>query len=574
MNKFLTTVPAFIFVFILLITGCGDSKSEKPNSNDTYGSVENSSEYNDVAEIEDEMDFAENMQTDERADSEQNWHDFNSDKNESDEESSDRVNIEELERDDDAAPFENPEVQIVEPANGAKVQNPVTFKIYAKNVASVQITAEDNYPLSEKWNPTNSDKIEYTFSGVNVSRSITLTGYDEDENAVASHKISFTPIECEKGTDCNPFKIDSFPFEDSRDTNNAPQKKLNNYSCSPSFNEAGGEFIYVFKAKTDGVIYASVRDEGDETDIDIYLLSGMNPADCIYRHDKNLIRSVEAEKEYFLILDTYVKDGTEQAGEYDLKVDFITIDKSRNFSDHIVEMKDLLMGEDKGLGYRNSGSGHHTRDLYYDDSQVFTMSPENRTTHCVGVTYQIFFMALSHYYETTSDASVWNMPLSLVKSWYPIKDCWYVNSGCKGARDVLSKYGLGENVEDISALQPGDLVNYDRTSGSGHSVIFLYFLDKNGRGQLQYDEGVEGFRYVSSQGSTNGIDEKNAFFSGTCPPDVKNKDCGIMKSSMIMGRTFAPESFIPQSDLIFRGIYFPEEKSLPTIPANYDNRNH
>ncbi|MCX7958887.1 MAG: hypothetical protein N3B13_07555, partial [Deltaproteobacteria bacterium] len=148
----------------------------------------------------------------------------------------------------------------------------------------------------------------------------------------------------------------------------------------------------------------------------------------------------------------------------------------------------------------------------------------------------------------TGDTRVWNMPSSWLK-WEPFKHCWYVDSAikCYGARDALVKYGLGEKVDDFSKLQPADFVNYDRTNGTGHSVIFLNYLYDDGTSGTEYKSNATGFRYFSSQGSTNGLGFKNAFFDGFCSDKFTNRDCGIIKSSLVMGRTWEPSQFIPQN---------------------------
>ena len=220
----------------------------------------------------------------------------------------------------------------------------------------------------------------------------------------------------------------------------------------------------------------------------------------------------------------------------------LLIEEDKTFDKYILETIELLIREDSNLGY---GDGQHTRSLYYNGDQIFAV--KDRTSHCVGITMQTLVMAMNKYYEDTKDASVWNMPSSWLK-WEPFKYCWYVDSAikCYGARDALVKYGIGEKVEDFSKLRPADFVNYDRTSGTGHSVIFLNYLYDDGNSGTEYKSNAIGFKYFSSQGSTNGAGYKNAFFDGFCSDKFTNKDCGIIKSSLVMGRVWEPRDFIPQ----------------------------
>lgn len=242
-------------------------------------------------------------------------------------------------------------------------------------------------------------------------------------------------------------------------------------------------------------------------------------------------------------------------GKTELVIHITIEEPDKTFAQYILETIELLIKEDSNLGY---GDGQHTRSLYYNGDLIFAV--KDRTSHCVGITMQTLVMAMNKYYADTQDSRVWNMPSSWLK-WEPFKHCWYVDSAikCYGARDALVKYGLGEKVDDFSKLKPADFVNYDRTNGTGHSVIFLNYLYDDGTSGIEYKSNAIGFKYFSSQGSTNGAGYKNAFFEGFCSDKFTNKDCGIIKSSLVMGRVWEPANFIPQN----QGI-------APLYPSDYD----
>lgn len=231
-------------------------------------------------------------------------------------------------------------------------------------------------------------------------------------------------------------------------------------------------------------------------------------------------------------------------GKTELIIHLTIEEPDKTFAQYILETVDLLIKEDSNLGY---GEGQHTRSLYYNSDLIFTV--KDRTSHCVGITMQTLVMAMNKYFDDTKDSRVWNMPSSWLK-WEPFKHCWYVDSAikCYGARDALVKYGIGEKVDDFSKLKPADFVNYDRTNGTGHSVIFLNYLYDDGTSGTDYKSNAIGFKYFSSQGSTNGAGYKNAFFDGFCSDKFTNKDCGIIKSSLVMGRVWEPRDFIPQKE--------------------------
>jgi hypothetical protein len=86
---------------------------------------------------------------------------------------------------------------------------------------------------------------------------------------------------------------------------------------------------------------------------------------------------------------------------------------------------------------------------------------------------------------------------------------------------ALEKFRIGERVSFANA-RPGDVVTFDRTRGSGHSVTFVGFLDRNQNLVDTYDQSkVVGFKYFSSQGDKEkgqgGLSERWAYFGGFCP---------------------------------------------------------
>lgn len=213
----------------------------------------------------------------------------------------------------------------------------------------------------------------------------------------------------------------------------------------------------------------------------------------------------------------------------------------------LLDAMNEILTADANLGYANRADAQHTRDLHYRGERVFTA--DTRRSHCVGITFQVLLMALNRHAEKTGDQRVWNQPVSSMK-WTPFKNCWYVNKEadghrCFGARDALVRYGMGRSVKDFEQLRPGDFVNYDRTSGTGHSVMFLGFLHEDRSVGETYRDDVIGFSYFSTQTRTNGAGKMKAVFSGRkCS---SGEDCNIIKSSLVMGRVAAPAEFAAQS---------------------------
>lgn len=116
--------------------------------------------------------------------------------------------------------------------------------------------------------------------------------------------------------------------------------------------------------------------------------------------------------------------------------------------------------------------------------------------HCSGLTFEVWWTALEQ-----AGPPDWLTPQDLLA----LKDRWYVRDGDeRGLVGALVDLGLGLPVTDWRALRPGDLVQYWRNSGRGHSAVFLgYRMSADGRPRSMIawsaqssSEGV-GRRYVS-----------------------------------------------------------------------------
>lgn len=120
------------------------------------------------------------------------------------------------------------------------------------------------------------------------------------------------------GAACNPIPIDAFPYRDTRDTREAPERLIDAYACAPTLDERGGEIHYAFTAPAAGTVTARVT-EDPGVDVDLHLLAGPSPETCIERANTELSVAVSAGG-YRLVVDTY--DGDAQAGPYALDVTF------------------------------------------------------------------------------------------------------------------------------------------------------------------------------------------------------------------------------------------------------------
>lgn len=114
--------------------------------------------------------------------------------------------------------------------------------------------------------------------------------------------------------------IDSFPFQDERNTALSNTRRADTYACSPATREDGPEYWYEVNVSEAGQLIASIEEDmKDGIDVDVHLLSEPHPSSCIARANSELAVDVVPGR-YWLVLDTYTADGIEKVGPYRLTV--------------------------------------------------------------------------------------------------------------------------------------------------------------------------------------------------------------------------------------------------------------
>ena len=135
---------------------------------------------------------------------------------------------------------------------------------------------------------------------------------DDDDDDVADDDDS---EDCPDGMIC----VDSFPFVDANDTSVNGAYGFDSYSCSPDTDESGPELIYRVELPADGFVGVAVDDSTPGVDIDVHILDELDPECCIDRGNTDAGADLDAGFVY-VIADTYVSGGEEQAGPYTLTI--------------------------------------------------------------------------------------------------------------------------------------------------------------------------------------------------------------------------------------------------------------
>lgn len=139
------------------------------------------------------------------------------------------------------------------------------------------------------------------------------------------------------------------------------------------------------------------------------------------------------------------------------------------------------------------------KSLYHNGELV--LAQETQCTQCCGYTLTVAFIAAENLglFEGQPTENL----LRFKESWFGDSP----GSEKKLLVFALEELGVGYQVAPKDAL-PGDFLQFWRSNGSGHSVIFLgWVTNKNGK--------VTGIKYRSSQPATNGIGNAKEFLAGS-----------------------------------------------------------
>jgi hypothetical protein len=171
-----------------------------------------------------------------------------------------------------------------------------------------------------------------------------------------------------------------------------------------------------------------------------------------------------------------------------------------------------------------------TENIIYKGSPIAKANPSgNKSSHCVGLTYEVFFKAMQ---ERNKEAGISpdnfnNMTIDNMKDFLLT---WYAAQGSpKAEGDQLAgaivKYGLGTQITRLEDVKAGDFIDFSRIK-SGHTVVFINWL-KDGKGN------ITGFKYWSTQASTDGISYKEEYFSDNPQGTLKGT---VNRNQLYIGR--------------------------------------
>lgn len=149
-----------------------------------------------------------------------------------------------------------------------------------------------------------------------------------------------------------------------------------------------------------------------------------------------------------------------------------------------------------------------TTNLVFQGQTLAKAHPSgNRASHCVGITFEVFFKAMQARNKALGK-SVEDFNGLNFNQLQDLMLTWYVANGSKSISNVtvaLERYGLGKRIYNWESVRAGDFIDFNRSNGTGHTAVFLEWIRDN-------NNSIIGIKYWSSQESTNGINYKDEYF--------------------------------------------------------------
>ena len=170
-----------------------------------------------------------------------------------------------------------------------------------------------------------------------------------------------------------------------------------------------------------------------------------------------------------------------------------------------------------------------TQDLCYQGEMIANANEDSSgSSFCCGLTFEVYYRSILRAMEDLGmEENLNDMEASdftdFISRWFVLE------KNGDGPGLALVTYGLGKKIEKMQDVKKGDFVQIWRTSGSGHSVIFIDWT-LNDKGD------TTGMRYWSTQPGTDGVNYNTEYFD--------DYDGKIDPSVTHYSRAFSPNNFI------------------------------
>ena len=178
------------------------------------------------------------------------------------------------------------------------------------------------------------------------------------------------------------------------------------------------------------------------------------------------------------------------------------------------ETLEVARAYEDGGGYDNSWKGTGVpEEVRFKNERILA---KGKGTYCCGFTFAVA-MDVARERGLLADKRPEEIR-AFQKQWY---------GATEESREIqcamaVEQLQIGKRIEPDDA-RPGDFLQFWRTNKSGHSVVFVEWVEKDGH--------RVGFKYRSSQGSTKGIGDRVEYFA-----DADGEEGLVDRERMYFGR--------------------------------------
>jgi hypothetical protein len=165
-----------------------------------------------------------------------------------------------------------------------------------------------------------------------------------------------------------------------------------------------------------------------------------------------------------------------------------------------------------GGHYNLAGSGT-PQEIRFKNERILAAGTNG--TYCSGFTFTVVMRAAEQR-NFIKDKTVDEIRV-FQKEWYGV-----TGDTERQAGPAMENLGIGKSVSAAQAL-PGDFVQFWRATKSGHSAVFLNWVEEGGK--------KIGFKYRSTQKSTDGIGDRIEYFN-----DVPEKKGAVLRDRTYFAR--------------------------------------
>jgi len=148
-----------------------------------------------------------------------------------------------------------------------------------------------------------------------------------------------------------------------------------------------------------------------------------------------------------------------------------------------------------------------TQDMWYQGRVVAKAYPDgSRCRDCCGLTFEVFVRAMKLRNERAG------LPIDDFNGMdfydlFNLLQFWYIEGQGDSPQRGIVAYGLGQAIDNLEDARPGDFCDFSRSTGSGHSVIFVDWVrDADGKltGMKYFSSNKSGVGYLTEYFSDSG----------------------------------------------------------------------